>query len=74
MGKSKTNVGAIAGGAVGGVLGLLAIAGAVLFFMRRNAKKQQEEKVRYRRWSEGQTSTPYQYYADRADTDMEEVK
>lgn len=37
--KSKTNVGAIAGGVVGGVLAIVLIAGAIWFFMRRRNKK-----------------------------------
>lgn len=36
--ESKTNVGAIAGGVVGGVAGLAIIAGLLFFFLRRNRK------------------------------------
>ncbi|KAL1757188.1 hypothetical protein FB107DRAFT_260174 [Schizophyllum commune] len=42
-GGSKTNVGAIAGGVVGGVVGLAAIIGLAFFFLRR--RKQQRAKA-----------------------------
>lgn len=37
--KSPTNVGAIAGGAAGGAIFLLALIGAALFFLRRSRKR-----------------------------------
>jgi cell wall integrity and stress response component len=41
-GDGGSNVGAIAGGVAGGVIGLLAIAGGLLFFLWRRRKQQRE--------------------------------
>lgn len=41
--KSGSNTAAIAGGVVGGVLGLVALVGGILFFLRRRKKQQREE-------------------------------
>ncbi|USP77620.1 hypothetical protein yc1106_04894 [Curvularia clavata] len=42
--KDSPNIGAIAGGVAGGVIGLLAIIGAVLFFLWRKRRQQQLEQ------------------------------
>lgn len=41
--KESTNVGAIAGGVVGGVFGLVAIVGGILFFLWRRRRQQRED-------------------------------
>jgi cell wall integrity and stress response component len=42
--KDSPNIGAIAGGVAGGVIGLLAIIGAILFFLWRKRRQQQLEQ------------------------------
>jgi cell wall integrity and stress response component len=42
--KDSPNIGAIAGGVAGGVIGLLAILGAILFFLWRKRRQQQLEQ------------------------------
>ena len=42
---NRSNVGAIAGGVVGGVCGLVAVVGGMFFFLWRRRKQQREEKL-----------------------------
>lgn len=58
--SSKTNVGAIAGGVVGGVAGLALIAGALFYFLRRG--RNHEPKYAEAPATEVKPPLPVQHY------------
>lgn len=70
--EGKTNVGAIAGGVVGGVLGALVLAGLAYFFLRRRRQNQEEKDRQPRLEIDDAPVTPYTGQASTPGQELDE--